>query len=414
VSRGGSIDRTRVSVRAPSPDGNWREVFAAFLKLGLTSFGGPIAHIGYFRREIVERRQWLSESAFADLVGLCQFLPGPASSQTGFALGMMRAGPFGGLAAWTAFALPSAVLLLLFGYAANALTGPVGLSAIHGLKLVAVAIVAQAVIGMARTLTPDLPRAAIALGVAALVLVSAIPFFQVMGILLGGVAGLLVCRPPASHAQRPVGWIPGRRTGTICLAVFAVLLVTALVLAPAASNPLEALAAIFYRAGALVFGGGHVVLPLLRASMVPQWIDDPTFLAGYGAAQAVPGPLFTFAAFTGFRVAGLVGAVIALVFIFLPGLLLVSGLLPIQESIRGNVVAQRALAGVNAAVVGILAAALYDPLWTTGVQSMADIFIVLVGLLLLLRWNVPPLVIVALTVFASISIAHLRSSILFP
>lgn len=386
-------------------EGDWREVFAAFLKLGLTSFGGPIAHIGYYRREIVERRRWLSDAAFADLVGLCQFLPGPGSSQTSFALGLMRAGPLGGLAAWIAFTLPSALLLIVFAYLASGVSGPVGTSAIHGLKLVAVPIVAQAVIGMARTLTPDVQRVAIALAVGMLVLLTAIPSMQIAGIVLGALGGLLACRPPATHARQPGGWIPSHRTGIACLVAFALLLIAALALGSSAPPPLVALAAIFYRTGSLVFGGGHVVLPLLRASMVPHWIDDPSFLTGYGAAQAVPGPLFTFSAYLGARVGGLAGAAVALVAIFLPGLLLVTGFLPLQASIRDNVLARRALAGVNAAVVGILAAALYNPLWTTGVRSLPDIVIALGGLVLLLRWRVPPLVVVIATMAASVAAA---------
>lgn len=400
-------------MRPARAGGSWTEVFATFLKLGLTSFGGPIAHIGYFRREIVERRGWISEAAFADIVGLCQLIPGPASSQTGFALGLNRAGFLGGLAAWTAFTLPSAVLLVLFASVAANLGGPTGSSAVHGLRLVAIAMVAQAVIGMARTLTPDVPRAAIALAVGALVLLVNVPSFQIAAILIGAGVGMLVCHPPASHPDHAMGWPSGKQIAIICLIAFAVLLALALTLTSIAADPLVALAATFYRAGSLVFGGGHVVLPLLRASIVPHWIDDPTFLAGYGAAQAVPGPLFTFAAFLGFRIAGLAGAAVALVFIFLPGLLLVGGLFPLHASFRDNLLVRRALAGVNSAVVGILAAALYDPLWKTSVQSASDIVIALAGLLLLMRWNVAPLAIVILTVAASVATACFVDSIPF-
>jgi chromate transporter len=376
-----------------------------FLKLGLTSFGGPIAHIGYFRRELIERRRWLSEEDFADLVGLCQFLPGPTSSQTGFALGLKRAGAWGGVAAWTAFTMPSALLLLLFGYVSNDLAGPIGAAMIHGLKLVAIPIVAQAVIAMARTLTPDARRVAIALTVATLVLLGSGASIQIEGILIGAVAGLLFCPTAASPPRATAGWGPSRRAGMLCLVLFAVLLALALPLASATANRLVALAANFYRAGALVFGGGHVVLPLIRASMVPHWIDDATFLAGYGAAQAVPGPLFTFAAFVGAKVFGIAGAAVALLSIFVPGLLLVAGVLQLHRALRTSVAAQRALAGVNAAVVGILGAALYAPLWTTGVRSTADTMIVLIALLLLIRWNIAPLLIVAFTVSASVALA---------
>jgi chromate transporter len=386
-------------------------VFVAFLKLGLTSFGGPIAHIGYFRAEIVERRRWLSEAAFADIVGLCQFLPGPASSQAGFAVGLTRAGVAGGLAAWTAFTLPSVLLIVLFASVVNGVLGPTESSAMHGLKLVAITMVAQAVIGMARTLTPDVQRAAIAVAVAALMLAVGIPAFQIAAILIGAAAGLFFCRPLAGNAHAMTDWAPGKAAAIACVLVFAVLLVLALTLSAFATNPLVALAAIAYRAGSLVFGGGHVVLPLLRASMVPHWIDDQTFLAGYGAAQALPGPLFTFAAFLGFRVIGIAGAGVALIFIFLPGLLLVAAMLPLQRSIRDNLFARRALAGVNAAVVGILAAALYDPLLKKGVQAPFDIVIVLLGLILLMRWKVAPVVIVMLTVAASIAAGYFQISI---
>jgi chromate transporter len=384
-------------------EGTWREVLAAFLKLGLTSFGGPIAHIGYFRREIVEGRKWLSEAAYAELVGLCQFLPGPTSSQTGFALGLMRAGPLGGLAAWIAFTLPSALLMLLFAYAADGLSGPIGAAAIHGLKLVAVPIVAQAVIGMARTLTPDAARAAIAIGAGLLILAIGLPVMQLAVILFGAIAGLILCRVPDAAPDHAAGWIPSRRAGGICLALFAALLAVALLFASSGGAPHRALAAIFYRAGALVFGGGHVVLPLLHASLVPQWIDDRAFLAGYGFTQAMPGPLFTFSAYLGARVAGIEGAAIALAAIFLPGLLLIAGTLPLRLAVAGDFRARRAIAGVNAAVVGILAAALYDPLWKTGVTSIFDAVITLAGLVLLLRWRVPPLFVVIFITLACIT-----------
>jgi chromate transporter len=392
-------------------DGTWREVLAAFLTLGLTSFGGPIAHIGYFRREIVERRKWLSEAAYAELVGLCQFLPGPTSSQTGFALGLMRAGPLGGLAAWIAFTLPSALLMLLFAYAADGLSGPIGAAAIHGLKLVAVPIVAQAVIGMARTLTPDATRAVIAIGAGLLILATGLPAMQLAVILLGAIAGLILCRVPEAAPDHAAGWIPSRRAGGICLALFTALLAVALLFASSGGTPLLALAAIFYRAGALVFGGGHVVLPLLHANLVPHWIDDRAFLAGYGFTQAMPGPLFTFSTYLGARVAGPEGAAIALVAIFLPGLLLVAGALPLRQTVAGDSRARRAISGVNAAVVGILAAALYDPLWKTGATSIFDAVIALAGLVLLLRWRVPPLLVVIFTTLACVTTALARAAI---
>ena len=277
------------------------EVLLAFLKLGLTSFGGPVAHIGYFREEFVVRRRWLDEHAYADLVGLCQFLPGPASSQVGFSIGLMRAGYLGGLAAWTGFTLPSAIALVLFAYGATLLSGPVGVGLIHGLKLVAVAIVAQAVWGMARVLCPDRERASIAVAAALIILLfSTSPVAQIAAIALGGVAGLWLCRaelPPATgHIAVPVS----RTTGFLALAVFFLLLAGLPVLRGLGLWPGAALFEAFYRSGALVFGGGHVVLPLLREAFVtPGWISDDAFLAGYGAAQAIPGPLFSFAAYLG-------------------------------------------------------------------------------------------------------------------
>lgn len=381
------------------------EVLVVFLRLGLSSFGGPIAHLGYFRRELVERRGWLSEAAYADLIGLCQFLPGPASSQAGFAFGLMRAGPWGGLAAWAGFTLPSAVALAVLGVMVGGITGPIGAAAIHGLKLVAVPIVAQAVIGMARTLAPDLPRALMALAAAALMLGTTAPAMQLVAIAGGALAGLLLCRSQAAEARPPGGWIPSRRAGLLCLALFAAALVPALLLQGRAAHRLVAITADFYRAGALVFGGGHVVLPLLRASLVPRWIGDPAFLAGYGAAQAVPGPLFTFSAYVGAHVAGVPGAAVALIAIFAPGLLLVAAALPFHGRIRESARAQRALAGVNAAVVGILAAALYDPLWITAIASPIDVAIALAGLAALWRWRVPPLAVVLGTVAASLAAA---------
>jgi len=384
-------------------DGHVREVFTAFLKLGLSSFGGPIAHLAYFRRELIARRHWLGETAYAELIGLCQFLPGPTSSQVGFALGMMRAGPLGGLAAWVAFTMPSALLMVLFAYATDAMSGPLGTSVVHGLKLVAVPIVAQAVIGMARTLAPDPRRAAIAIAAGLLILLSGIPAMQIVAIAIGAAGGLVLCRMPEAIPHPTPGWIPSRRAGMLCLAGFAVLFGASLFPASVLGGARVALAGLFYRAGALVFGGGHVVLPLLRVGMVPDWIDDRSFLAGYGITQAMPGPLFTFSAYLGARVAGIGGAAIALAAIFLPGLLLIAGALPLRAKLQGNGRIRRMIAGVNAAVVGILGAALYDPLWTTGVTSIRDAIITLVGVALLLRWRTPPLV-VAFTVIASISL----------
>ncbi len=369
-------------------EGRPGEVFAAFLKLGLTSFGGPIAHLGYFRDEFVTRRGWLSDGAYADLVALCQFLPGPASSQVGFAIGLMRAGPWGAAAAFAAFTLPSALLLIAFAAGAAALDGPVGQGAISGLKLVAVAIVAQAVLGMARSLCPDRERAGIAVLAVALLAALPGPVAMVGAILAGGLAGLALGRGAASDldASLPVPITP--RAGGACLAMFLALFAALPLLA--GLGPVAALFDSFYRAGALVFGGGHVVLPLLEAEMVQGGrVGADAFLAGYGAAQAVPGPLFTFAAYLGAVASGLGGAVIALLAVFLPGFLLLLGALPFWDRFRRQPRAQSAMQGANAAVVGILGATLYDPVFTAGVQDMAGFALALACFVLLVSWKLP-------------------------
>lgn len=391
--------------------GSVGEVFAAFLKLGLTSFGGPIAHLGYFRDELVLRRRWLDEAAYADLVALCQFLPGPASSQVGFALGLRRAGLLGALAALTGFTLPSAAAMFAFAYAAQALTGPIGLSLIHGLKLVAVAIVAQAVVGMARTLTPDLPRAAIALA-AGIVALLAGPAGQIAAVLFGATAGMLVSRYPEAPPMDARSYPLDRRVAFGCGAIFLILLVASPLLARVTGSQGLAVFDAFYRSGALVFGGGHVVLPLLQAEIVDAgWTDEGTFLAGYGAAQAVPGPLFSFAAYLGAVLEpspnGLVGAAIALVGIFLPGFLILLAALPFWANLRRTPAAQAALRGTSAAVVGILAAALYDPVWTGGVSSPIDMVIALAGFLALMLLRAPPWVMVVGVTIATVAAAAL-------
>jgi chromate transporter len=396
----------------PSPAGSPLEVLRVFLKLGLTSFGGPIAHLGYFRREFVVRRAWLDERAYADLVALCQFLPGPASSQTGFAIGLMRAGYLGGLAAWAGFTLPSAIAMTLVAFGEGALKGRAGDGLIHGLKLVAVAIVAQAVLGMARNLAPDRPRATIA--VVSLVLTASVPgtWAQVAVILLGALAGLLVCRIGVGADVAVAEAQISRSMGFVFGAAFFVLL--ALSFAPSLSGA-AALAAAFYRSGALVFGGGHVVLPLLRVAVVdPGWVSDSAFLAGYGAAQAVPGPLFAFAAYLGVVAGvgpgGVAGAALALVAIFLPGLLLVMAVLPFWNGWRGLSGARAAMAGVNAAVVGLLASALYNPVWTSAVRTPADFAIAAAGFVALIVWRAPPLLVVLATVAAATALSLAGSS----
>jgi chromate transporter len=392
---------------------NAGEVLAAFLRLGVSSFGGPIAHIGYFREEFVVRRRWLDERAFVDLVALCQFLPGPASSQVGFSIGLMRGGYLGGLAAWTAFTLPSAILLVLFAYGASALTGTVGAGLLHGLKLVAVAIVAQAVWGMARSLAPDRERASIAVLAALVILFSASSAAQIGAIAAGGLAGLWLCRrhqaPPGDHFVMPVS----RRVGVVALCAFFILLGGLPILQSLWNVSGVALFEAFYRSGALVFGGGHVVLPLLRQAFVaPGWVSDNAFLAGYGAAQAVPGPLFTFAAYLGTVVNispnGVPGAALGLIGIFLPGILILLGTLPFWDSFRRKPSAQAAMRGVNAAVVGLLGAALYNPVWTSSVNTPGDFGLALVGFVLLTVWRTPPLIVVVISALGGIALALIQ------
>jgi chromate transporter len=366
------------------------------LRLGVTSFGGPIAHIGYFHQEFVVRRRWLGEQAFADLVALCQFLPGPASSQLGFTIGLMRAGYLGALCAWIGFTLPSATALVLYAYAAPAFRGTIGLGALHGLKLVAVAIVAQAVLGMVRTLTPDRARASIALVAVLMVSFSSSSLGQIAAIIVGGALGWRFCRETSPALTGHLGVLVSHRVGLAALAAFVVLLVGLPVARGLGLIPGEALFEAFYRSGALVFGGGHVVLPLLREAFVgPGWIGDEAFLSGYGAAQAIPGPLFSFAAYLGAVVSasphGLPGAALGLVAIFLPGMLILLGVLPFWESLRQRGGAQAIMRGINAAVVGLLAAALYNPLWTTSVHRPADFGIAMLCFVLLTAWRASPL-----------------------
>ena len=378
------------------------EVFAAALRLGLTSFGGPIAHLGYFREEYVVRRRWLDDSAYSELVGLCQFLPGPASSQVGYAIGWLRAGVRGAFAAWIAFTLPSAILMFIFAVVERSFRGAMANAVVHGLKLAALAVVAQAIIGMARTLTPDLPRIIIAAVGAALMLLIANPAMQVVLIAAGALAGMLVCRGVTPTSSTHEGRVPTRRIGMFALSLFAALLIGLPVVAP--TSDWIALANAFYRSGALVFGGGHVVLPLLRAGLVPRWMNDTAFLSGYGAAQAVPGPLFSIGSYLGAAAkpnAPLIGAALGTVAIFLPGLLLVTGSLAFRETIIASNHAKRAIAGVNAVVVGLLIAAFYDPLWKSAVVTAFDIIVAGLALLLLVRLRAPPILVVSACVAAS-------------
>lgn len=383
------------------------EVLLAFLKLGFTSFGGPIAHIGYFREEMVVRRRWIDDAQYTDLVALCQFLPGPASSQVGFSLGLIRAGYWGALAAWVGFTLPSAMLLTAFAYGAGALGGPIGFGVLHGLKLVAVAIVAQAVWGMARTLCPDRQRASIACLAALLILANTSSLAQIGAILLGGIAGFWFCRASAPILAGSLGVPVSRRVGVLALTSFFALF-AALPALGALSHDAELFDA-FYRSGALVFGGGHVVLPLLsKAFVTPGWVSQDSFLAGYGAAQAVPGPLSTFAAYLGAVVEPshrIAGAALGLIGIFLPGFLLLVGTLPFWDGFRQRVGAQAIMRGINAAVVGLLGAALYNPLWISSVRSSGDFALALVGFVLLIAWRTPPLIVVIVGALGGIALA---------
>ncbi|MBC9953829.1 chromate efflux transporter [Leucobacter sp. cx-42] len=392
------------------------EVFRVFLKLGLTSFGGPAAHLGYFRTEFVDRKRWLTDEQYADLVALCQFLPGPASSQVGFAIGLQRAGFGGAIAAFLGFTLPSAAVLVAFAYGANMFGGSVGAGLLLGLKAVAVAVVTHAVVGMARTLTPDLQRVGIALGVAVL---SVLGLFGVPGqallIALGALAGLLLCRNAPATVVAPVATRISRRGGAWALAIFGGVLAGGAVVAVVAPRTTYALFGEFYRAGALVFGGGHTVLPLLQAGVVDSgWVSAQDFLAGYGATQAMPGPLFTFAGFLGavssVGPGGVLGAVIALVAVFLPGMLLLIGVLPFWTRVRSNERAQRAMRGANAAVVGIMAAALIYPIVPAGITSIGTLVLAVGCLVLLLTTKASPWIVVILGAVGGVAVSLLSGA----
>ncbi len=370
------------------------EILAAFLRLGLMSFGGPVAHLGYFRAEFVARRKWLSEDAYADIVALAQFVPGPASSQTGFALGILRGGLAGGLAAWVGFTLPSALLMLLAAYGLPYAQSPAAQGAIRGLKLLAVAVVAQAVWSMGRTLCPDRLRAGFALTIAALLIAAPGSPLQLAAIAAGALFGLLALHGMERPHTTPLGVSTGHKAAGAAIAAYFLFLASLPLAAALSHNGTAALAEAFYRAGALVFGGGHVVLPLLQEAVVqPGWVSAGDFLAGYGAAQALPGPLFAIAAFLGAKASagpgGAAGAAIATVAIFLPGMLLVYGALPFWDRLRTKTRARAALDGVNAAVVGILAAALYQPVWTSAVLRPLDAALALLAFAALATARLP-------------------------
>lgn len=369
-------------------------VLAIFLRLGLTSFGGPIAHLGYFHHEFVTKRHWLSERSYADLVALCQFLPGPASSQVGIALGMSRAGYRGALAAWAGFTLPSAALLIVFALGISRYGDALGPGALHGLKVVAVAVVAQAVWGMAKNLCTDLTRIALMVIAACGALLEPSAWGQVSVIVIAGFAGVLLCKPGPSDAHDSLPIPISRKSGAIWLSLFFALLLGLPLLAGLTADRSVAMIDAFYRTGSLVFGGGHVVLPLLQAEVVPPgWVSNETFLAGYGAAQAIPGPLFTFAAFLGASMnqtpSGWTGGLLCLLAIFAPSFLLIAGVLPFWERLRRSVRTRAALAGINAAVVGLLLTALYDPVWTNAIFTLEDFGLALAALIALMFWRLP-------------------------
>jgi chromate transporter len=379
-------------------------VFMVFLRLGLTSFGGPVAHIGYFHDEFVARRKWLDERAYADLVALCQFLPGPASSQVGIGVGLSRAGLPGAVAAWIAFTMPSAIALIFFGYGVIEFGDAVGTGALHGLKVVAVAVVAQAVWTMARSLCPDAKRATLAALTTIGVLAVPSPFVQVGAIIIGGLFGWVVLRTDVPKDHVDLGVRINRSLAITALTLFFAGLIGLPLLAAAYPSQTMALVDSFYRSGSLVFGGGHVVLPLLQSEVVPPgWVSTDAFLAGYGAAQAVPGPLFTFAAFLGTVMSGapngIVGALICLLAIFAPSFLLVIGAMPFWDTLRRVGAVRNALLGVNAVVVGLLLAALYDPVWTSAILSAADFGLALAAFTLLVFWNTPAWLVVILSAF---------------
>ena len=402
-----SLPGQSVDVPAPaSSRGSAAEVFRVALGLGLTSFGGPIAHLGYFERAYVRNRQWLSADEYAGFMALSQLMPGPTSSQVGLLVGLRRAGWLGACAAWIGFTAPSALLMFGFALLAPRMEGAALDAVVHGLKLVAVAVVAQAVWSMAQRLCPDRQRAAIALAAAVLLLAVGGVAMQMVALVLGAAGGAVLCRGITLSSGKPQVPIT-MRTGGIALVIFLTLLVALPLAGRAAPHSLLDLAGIFYRAGALVFGGGHVVLPLLRAALVPhRWLTDNSFLAGYGAAQAVPGPLFTFAAYLGAAVAPAGKApfwsLVALVFVFLPGILIAIAGLPLWAWLGDHPAARGGLAGINAAVVGVLGAALYNPIWVSAIGSGRDVAIALAALLLLERWRVPPLVVVCFCVAAAL------------
>ncbi len=405
-------EKSEAAAAAPADQatkkGSAFEVLRIFTVLGFTCFGGPIAHLGYFRTEFVSKRKWLSESAYADLVGLCQFLPGPASSKVGFSLGLLRAGYWGGFTAWLGFTLPSAIFLVLFAFGAGSIADTAaGQGLFRGLKLVAVAIVAHAVWGMAQNLTPDRTRASIGVLAAVIALLAPTSIGQIAAIAFGGVLGWRLCKGDPNEQPEVLDFSVSKPVGIAsAILLFVLLAATFVPLPDSAYSMFNA----FFRSGALVFGGGHVVLPLLNEAVVaPGWVSGEDFLAGYGAAQAVPGPLFTFGAYLGAAatgpVSGWTAIGIALIAIFLPGILLQLSALPFWNMLRGRTTVQAMMRGVNASVVGILGAALYTPIWTSVVRHPADFAVALIGFVLLLAWKAPPLVVVAFCAVSGVALS---------
>lgn len=382
------------------------EILIVSFKLGLTSFGGPIAHLGYFHKEYIQKRQWMDEQSYAGLVALCQFLPGPASSQVGISIGVIRGGLLGGLLAWIGFTLPSLIAMVLFALLLQGFDIS-NAGWIHGLKIVAVAIVAQAILGMGQKLTPDKKRVTLAIIVASITLLWQTVFSQVLVIVAAGIIGVWMYRksalPEISNFSVPIS----RIFAVVCLVTFIGLLIALPLLRQIIDNGWLSLFDSFYRSGSLVFGGGHVVLPLVEREVVPTgWVSQADFLAGYGAVQAVPGPLFTFAAYLGAMTRGVMGAIVATLAIFLPAFLLIIGTLPFWNSLRRSPQVQGALIGINAAVVGILLAALYNPLWTTAIMAPADFALVSILFIMLVFWKLPPWVVVIAGIVGGMIISY--------
>lgn len=392
----GAGERERVSVF---------EIFRTFLVLGFTSFGGPIAHIGYFREEFVARKRWLDDRVYADLVALCQFTPGPASSKVGIGIGLAKGGLPGAFAAWLAFTAPSALALLLFAWGVDSFADNLDAGWLHGLKVVAVAVVAQAVWGMAKNLCPDAQRFTLAVAASVIAMLWPTSLGQVGAIAVGGLVGVLFLSAKRDDSDVRLNISLGKTAGVVSLVLFFVLLAGLPVAAALYPSHSLALFDSFYRSGSLVFGGGHVVLPLLQSEVVPTgWVSNDVFLAGYGAAQAVPGPLFTFAAYLGAMMGpesgGWQGALLCIVAIFLPAFLLTIGVLPFWDDLRRFGAVRSALVGVNAAVVGLLLAALYHPVWTSAIKAPADFGLGLAAFALLVLWKTPAWLVVLLSAVA--------------